>query len=200
MRNAVLSLVTLSLFLAACQRRSQPEAPQPPAGGGDQIVIAPGGGLGGTQITTGGRAMWPPQGPNCERFVACCQQASSAMSDIALMCQMSVATTPVDCLRALGEVRQYLTERQAPVPPVCAGGPTPPTPPAPPPTPTPPAPPQPSPSPPVTCASDADCPRLACGPCQSGDVVTRFFTSINCMRNPCPGSTAVCRSGVCVVR
>lgn len=198
MRTAITSLIALSFAFAACQRRgSQPEAQQPPTGGGDQIVIAPGGGLGGTQITTGGRAVWPPQGPNCERFVACCQQASSSMSDIALMCQMSVATPPVDCLRALGEVRQYLTERQAPVPPTCEGG----TPPAPPPPPAPPqAPPPPAPSPPVTCATDADCPRLACGPCQSGDVVTRFFTSINCMRNPCPGSTAVCRNGVCVVR
>lgn len=196
MRIALASLV-FAVALAACQRRgSQPEATQPPAGG-DQIVIAPGGGLGGTQVTTGGRAAWPPQGPNCERLVACCQQASSSMSDVALMCQMSVATPPVDCLRALGEVRQYLTERQAPVPPLCEGGPTPPTQPAPPPQP---APPQPAPSPPVTCTTDADCPGLACGPCQSGAVVTRFFTSINCMRNPCPGSTATCRNGVCVVR
>jgi hypothetical protein len=53
---------------------------------------------------------------------------------------------------------------------------------------------------PVTCASDADCGRLACGPCKSGDVVLRQYTMVNCTVNPCPGTTSVCRSGVCVVR
>jgi len=196
MRTALPSVLALSFTLSACQRRaSRPESPQPPASGAEEIEIAPGGSLGGAQITTGGRGVWPPRGPNCERFVACCQQASSSLSDIALMCQMSVATPPVDCLRALGEVRQYLTERQAPAPPACLGGPPPPAP-APPPAPPPP----PAPSPPVTCTTDADCPHLACGPCQTGAVVTRFFVGINCYRNPCPGSTATCRSGVCVVR
>lgn len=53
---------------------------------------------------------------------------------------------------------------------------------------------------PIACATDADCPHLACGPCTSGEVVSRFVVSINCFRNPCPGTVAVCRGGVCVVR
>jgi hypothetical protein len=60
--------------------------------------------------------------------------------------------------------------------------------------------PPPSLSSPVTCASDADCGRLACGPCKSGEVVLRQYTMVNCTVNPCPGTTSVCRNGVCVVR
>lgn len=53
---------------------------------------------------------------------------------------------------------------------------------------------------PVDCADDADCPRLACGPCATGDVVTGNHTRVLCYRNPCPGAVAVCRDDVCVVR
>lgn len=50
------------------------------------------------------------------------------------------------------------------------------------------------------CTRDSDCPSLACGPCKSGDVVKRSDVMVNCYRNPCPGTLAVCRAGACVVR
>lgn len=86
--------------------------------------------------------------------------------------------------------------------------PAPPSFPAPPgPLPAPPGPaPAPAPSPPpsldepVRCAGDHDCPGLACGPCRSGDTVMQSSAAVACYRNPCPGTTAVCRNGVCVVR
>ena len=208
MSNSRLCASSLALLLAlgACQRGSSSTAtpqntapPQPPGGGDQQIVIGPGGGLGGTQVDVDGRPAWPPQGAGCERLVACCQQASSALSDIGMFCQMSVAMPPVDCARALNEVRSYIAERGAQTPAAC-GAPAQPAPPPTPPTPPAPPPPPPGSNVPVACATDADCPRLACGPCQSGEVVTRFITSINCFRNPCPGSTAVCRNRICVVR
>lgn len=52
---------------------------------------------------------------------------------------------------------------------------------------------------PLPCTRDADCPRLACGPCRTGDVITRSPMP-SCTVNPCPDATAVCRQGVCVVR
>jgi len=48
---------------------------------------------------------------------------------VGLFCQMSVATPPVDCAAALGNVRDYLRERSLSVPPVCEGGPSAPPPP-----------------------------------------------------------------------
>jgi hypothetical protein len=49
----------------------------------------------------------------------------------------------------------------------------------------------------VTCTTDADCPRLACGPCTAGEVVTREHMRIKCFRNPCPGEVSTCQHGVC---
>ena len=58
----------------------------------------------------------------------------------------------------------------------------------------------PDPGSPFACSRDADCPRLACGPCERGAVVSRYPTRVSCYRNPCPGAVAVCRGGVCVVQ
>jgi hypothetical protein len=52
---------------------------------------------------------------------------------------------------------------------------------------------------PATCAQDSDCPRLACGPCKSGDVIDAGPMP-NCTFNPCPGATAYCDKGICKVR
>ena len=60
--------------------------------------------------------------------------------------------------------------------------------------------PEPSLDTPVPCNVDSDCPHLSCGPCKQGDPVTERFIRVNCYRNPCPGSTAVCRAGVCVIK
>lgn len=61
-------------------------------------------------------------------------------------------------------------------------------------------PPAPDPESPFACTSDRDCPGLACGPCVPGEVVKHRDVMINCYRNVCPGTSAVCRGGVCVVR
>ena len=53
---------------------------------------------------------------------------------------------------------------------------------------------------PITCAQDADCGHLSCGPCQSGQVVTTLVIRVSCAVNPCPGTKAVCRNRVCVVQ
>ncbi|MBI2895327.1 MAG: hypothetical protein HYY06_17360 [Deltaproteobacteria bacterium] len=54
---------------------------------------------------------------------------------------------------------------------------------------------------PAACRTDADCPRLACGPCTSGTPVPGGPQPL-CAVNPCPGAVAVCRpdTGRCVVR
>lgn len=97
------------------------QPPNPPGGGSKQLVIQPGSGLsGGMQVTSGGRAVWPPQGPGCDNLVACCTAASATESATSLFCQMAVATEPVNCTKALQDVRSYLAERGQTAPPQCA--------------------------------------------------------------------------------
>jgi hypothetical protein len=52
---------------------------------------------------------------------------------------------------------------------------------------------------PARCSKDEDCPRLACGPCKSGDVIEAGPRPA-CAVNPCPGATAICDAGICVVK
>ena len=63
---------------------------------------------------------------------------------------------------------------------------------------------------PMPCASDRDCPGLACGPCSTGASVTYRAQYQECVVNPCTvnrptdrgaGATAVCGvTHTCVVR
>lgn len=50
----------------------------------------------------------------------------------------------------------------------------------------------------LTCTRDDDCPALACGPCNPGDLVRQRHL-VNCKVTPCKNSLpAVCKAGVCV--
>lgn len=53
----------------------------------------------------------------------------------------------------------------------------------------------------ITCRTDTDCPRLACGPCAPGALIPGGPQS-ECYRNPCPGAVGACepQTGRCVVR
>ena len=47
----------------------------------------------------------------------------------------------------------------------------------------------------VRCESDADCPRLACGPCDAGTPITRSMrVGPECVVNPCLDASAVCNA------
>ncbi len=137
---------------------------------------------------------WHPVGPGCAQFIACCDAASASRRDVAVTCRLSTSRPPLDCAAALGTVRNYLTQRGVDVPAACneggsAANPTPAAPQAPP-----------SVDAPMRCADDSECPRLACGPCQSGAPVPMIARFRSCTVNPCPGTVSVCRGGVCVVR
>jgi hypothetical protein len=46
---------------------------------------------------------------------------------------------------------------------------------------------------PVRCESDAECPHLACGPCDAGTPITRsMLGGPECAVNPCLDASAVC--------
>ena len=46
---------------------------------------------------------------------------------------------------------------------------------------------------PVRCESDAECPHLACGPCEAGTPITRsMLGGPECVVNPCLDATSVC--------
>jgi hypothetical protein len=51
----------------------------------------------------------------------------------------------------------------------------------------------------VACKTDADCDRHACGPCNTGDVLTTHDVTIKCFVNPCPKTTVSCKNKVCTV-
>jgi len=87
--------------------------PEPPSG---PPSAPPGGG----QVQVGGRNVWPPVGPGCDRYIACCEAARSVNSAIGLACQLSVSTPPVDCVHARAQIRQMITEMGSAPPPECA--------------------------------------------------------------------------------
>jgi hypothetical protein len=48
---------------------------------------------------------------------------------------------------------------------------------------------------PVRCESDADCPHLACGPCDAGAPITQaMLGGPACAVNPCLDASAVCNA------
>jgi hypothetical protein len=47
----------------------------------------------------------------------------------------------------------------------------------------------------LACRSDADCPVLACGPCEPGTVITKdMLDGSECYRNPCTHTAAYCNA------
>jgi hypothetical protein len=55
---------------------------------------------------------------------------------------------------------------------------------------------------PIPCHTDQDCPRLSCGPCTPGTILTAELRDrpVQCFRNPCVNASAVCGpEQVCVV-
>lgn len=62
------------------------------------------------------------------------------------------------------------------------------------------APPPPAADGPIHCKQDADCPGLACGPCDPGAPITQLDLQKECVVNPCGGVKTGCSAGVCVVR
>jgi hypothetical protein len=96
----------------------------PPGTGTPPVTIAPPTGApppgGESQVLTGGQAVWPPTGPGCDRYVACCQAAGAMASDLGLACQLAVATPPVDCAAALASIRGMISQRGQAPPPACA--------------------------------------------------------------------------------
>jgi len=65
---------------------------------------------GNARIMSDGKPVWPPEGPGCERLVACCDAASKDSSAVGLACQLSVAAEPLDCVKALDSVRNIISE------------------------------------------------------------------------------------------
>ncbi|MFO1519646.1 MAG: hypothetical protein U1F57_08315 [bacterium] len=93
--------------------------PQPHA----ETTIAPSSN-GNTVVLSDGKNVWPPKGPGCENLARCCEAAGKKESSAMLMCQLSVATPPVDCVKGLKDFKQYLAERNVPPPQECANQPS----------------------------------------------------------------------------
>lgn len=65
---------------------------------------------GNAKVMSDGKPLWPPEGPGCERLIACCNAASRESSAVGLACQMSVAVKPLDCGKALESVQGIISE------------------------------------------------------------------------------------------
>jgi len=74
---------------------------------------------GGVQLLSDGRKVWPPQGPGCDRYVACCNAAKSQGGQVGMACQMIVALAPVDCAEATRQLVKVIQEMGKTVPLEC---------------------------------------------------------------------------------
>jgi hypothetical protein len=74
---------------------------------------------GGVKVSSGGKTVWPPKGPGCEKLVQCCKAASASIRAIGLACQLSVAKPPVDCAKALATVTGIMKEQGKTPPKEC---------------------------------------------------------------------------------
>jgi len=83
-----------------------------------QVSISPGSDS-NPVLTTNGKKVWPPVGPGCEQLVKCCEAGQKVESTSSLMCQMTVATSPVDCVQGLKTYKTYLSERKISAPVEC---------------------------------------------------------------------------------
>jgi hypothetical protein len=92
--------------------RARDEAGKSDPGEQHAIEIVEGGDSmpGNAKVLSDGKPLWPPEGPGCERLIACCNAASKESSAVGLACQMSVAAEPLDCAKALESVQGIISE------------------------------------------------------------------------------------------
>jgi hypothetical protein len=107
----LLFLSMMFLGLAPACRDPAPPTPAPSAPSASPIR---------TQVQFGGRTVWPPQGPGCDRLVRCCDAAASSAGFIRLACQLSVAKRPLDCGKSLTTVTNILKEKGLALPAPCS--------------------------------------------------------------------------------
>jgi hypothetical protein len=107
-RPLVIPVVVLAFLAVACGGGG-------PRGGGHR---GGGGGGGGTDVQVDGTSTWPPSGPGCEAYIACCNDAKSLDSSVDLMCQLTIAGSP-NCDAAKATVKEYVTELGKTAPSSC---------------------------------------------------------------------------------
>ncbi len=71
------------------------------------------------QILVGGKNVWPPQGPQCDKLVRCCDAAGRKDSSANLFCQLLAAKQPFSCQKDMPSVLSYITERKMEIPLEC---------------------------------------------------------------------------------
>ena len=74
---------------------------------------------GNAKVMSDGKPVWPPEGPGCDRLIACCNAASEESSAVGLACQMSAAAKPLDCAKALESVQGIISELGLKTPAEC---------------------------------------------------------------------------------
>ena len=72
-----------------------------------------------TEISVGGVNTWPPKGPRCEKFVACCEKSKLRGYDTDLFCKMRAAHSHLDCTQAIYDLADYIREKGKEPPPEC---------------------------------------------------------------------------------
>jgi hypothetical protein len=98
------------------------DRPRPASDKKGKVVIKPGTRdlPGGVKVSSGGKPVWPPKGPGCEKLVQCCIAASASVRALGLACQLSVAKPPVDCGKALATVTGIMKEQGKTLPKECS--------------------------------------------------------------------------------
>lgn len=74
--------------------------------------------LGGMCMSSGGKSLWPPTGPGCERLVACCKAMSSDLKP-ATGCLLAPMAYPGDCPAMLKSATSMAKEQGKDLPAAC---------------------------------------------------------------------------------
>ncbi len=119
MLRHLLSALSALTFLAMLACGFTDRAADPDQNDPQEVVISPGPG-GEPNVQVGGQNTWPPTGPDCDRYVACCDAARQISSSADLFCRLSLADQTFTCTSGIGEVRNYLTELGNTPPPACS--------------------------------------------------------------------------------
>lgn len=86
-------------------------------GGAQESARTPGNDEPQFAVMKGGKPTWPPVGPGCDAFVACCKDAATRIPEVELTCKIFAAAP--DCTNGRKSVVEMFEHDESPIPATC---------------------------------------------------------------------------------